>query len=173
MHAMGGFYKDRITGLGFHGEVSWMERPSIKRPGYGEGNLETELTVGFSGEEVVDIPLTIGERKYSREEIQEIFQGILENLEEQILGENKSLEEVRKDLDFADSFGNGTVTAVWSVDPPDQFSDEKDTWSGETECKFRGFCSIEKNGFSIGSRIRTGDDLIFLIRGRDPYLVFA
>ena len=112
-----------VLALGFHGEVSWMERPSIKRPGYGEGNLETELTVGFSGEEVVDIPLTIGERKYSREEIQEIFQGILENLEEQILGENKSLEEVRKDLDFADSFGNGTVTAVLSVDPPDYMDD--------------------------------------------------
>ena len=66
-----------VLALGFHGEVSWMERPSIKRPGYGEGNLETELTVGFSGEEVVDIPLTIGERKYSREEIQEYLAGNL------------------------------------------------------------------------------------------------
>lgn len=102
--------------LGFQGEVHWLERPSIERPWYGEGNLKTELTVGFSDEETVDLSLIVGERKYSSEEVQKIFQGVLEHLEEQILGENESLEAVRKNLVFPGSFCDGSSPAVWSVD---------------------------------------------------------
>lgn len=79
--------------------------------------------MGFSDEETVDLSLIVGERKYSSEEVQKIFQGVLEHLEEQILGENESLEAVRKNLVFPGSFCDGIVTAVWSVDPPDYIDD--------------------------------------------------
>lgn len=123
MFLFGGLIFLGFLALGFQGEVHWLERPSIERPGYGEGNLEAELTVGFSDEETVDLSLIVGERKYSSEEVQKIFQGVLEHLEEQILGENESLEAVRKNLVFPGSFCDGIVTAVWSVDPPDYIDD--------------------------------------------------
>ena len=80
MFLFGGLIFLGFLALGFQGEVHWLERPSIERPGYGEGNLEAELTVGFSDEETVDLSLIVGERKYSSEEVQKIFQGILEHL---------------------------------------------------------------------------------------------
>ena len=110
MFLFGGLIFLGFLALGFQGEVHWLERPSIERPGYGEGNLEAELTVGFSDEETVDLSLIVGERKYSSEEVQKIFQGVLEHLEEQILGENESLEAVRKNLVFPGSFCDGIVT---------------------------------------------------------------
>lgn len=44
MFLFGGLIFLGFLALGFQGEVHWLERPSIERPGYGEGNLEAELT---------------------------------------------------------------------------------------------------------------------------------
>ena len=107
-----------LLALGFSGGVEWMEHPAIRRPGYGEGSLETELTVKIRDEEL-DVPVTVSERKYSQEELDEVFHGILGSLDEDILGENLSLEEVKTDLELPESFLGGVISARWEIDPSD------------------------------------------------------
>lgn len=112
-----------VLALGFSGEVKWIEQMSIVRPGYGEGNLETEIAARVGEGETLDVPLIIGERKYSDDEVQEIFSEILKGLERNILGENTSLDSVKTDLSLPSSFRNGVIQAKWSVDPPDYMDD--------------------------------------------------
>lgn len=123
MFFFGGTLVLGFLALGFSGEVKWMDHPVVQRPGYGEGNLETELTVKVSDTQTLEVPVMIGERKYTEEEIQKIFDRILKELPEEILGENKSLQEVKSDLTLPNSFQNGVILAQWAVDPPDYMDD--------------------------------------------------
>lgn len=112
-----------ILALGFSGEVEWMENPEVRRPDYGAGNVETELAAKLPDEAVLDIPVIINERKYTEAEMDQIFDEIFENLETDILGDNRSLEEVKNDLQLPNSFQNGVILAQWSIDPPDYMDD--------------------------------------------------
>lgn len=108
-----------LLALVFPGKVNWMEEAVLLRPESGNGNLETELQASVQGGEVVSVPMTIEERKLSAEEIKELFAEIIAELENRILGENESLQEVRCDLNLPDSFADGLVEAKWEVDPPE------------------------------------------------------
>ena len=112
-----------VMAVGFPGKVVWMDMPMVFRPDYGQGALETELEAVIENQEPVSVPITIGERKYTRDEIQDIFLRITDSLEEEILGENASLEEVRSDLKLPSGFMNGLIRADWEVDPPDYMDD--------------------------------------------------
>ena len=57
--------------------------------------LQIRATVG---EEEEDISVTVSEQAYTEEELEAVFQEASEILEDMILGENKSLDEVRTDL---------------------------------------------------------------------------
>ncbi len=65
------------------------------------------------------LPIQISEQEYTAEEIQEIFKEITGELEQQITGENPSLEKVRNDLVFPASLYGGAVEAEWMVSPAD------------------------------------------------------
>lgn len=92
----------------------------LSRPSYGEGDRETELEAFIEGESGdMALPIQISERAYTAEEIQEVFKEITEKLEQQILGENTSLEKVRNDLVFPTSLYEGAVEAEWMVSPAD------------------------------------------------------
>ena len=74
---------------------------------------EMEIRVGEIREEI-EVPVS-GE-KYTEEEASEILESAGEKLEKLILGENQSLEEVRKSLDLVAEIPNTGITVSWQLD---------------------------------------------------------
>ncbi|MCD7957237.1 MAG: type II secretion system F family protein [Lachnospiraceae bacterium] len=91
---------------------------SLLRPGYGEGDKETALSVQVEDEsEAQVLTVTIQERKYTDEEKQNFLDLALEELEGQLLGENESLDVVRTSLVFPESLQDGVVQVSWTTTP--------------------------------------------------------
>ena len=74
----------------------------LQRPAHGDGELLYEVIVRELGEEGREIPVTIpvGERQYSDEEAEALYDAVFPEMTERILGGNESLEAVRSDLDL-------------------------------------------------------------------------
>lgn len=93
---------------------------NLARPAYGEGNRETELEAFVEGEEEgALLPIQISEQEYTAQEVQNIFQKIMTELEQEIMGKNESLEEVRSALTLPSSLYGGTVAIEWVMSPAD------------------------------------------------------
>lgn len=89
-------------------------RVVVSRPGYGEGGKETELEVWMEGEsEKEKISFSVSERKYTEEQVEALFAKIQESMEITVKGSNQSLDNVQEDLNFPESFENGTIKAAW------------------------------------------------------------
>ena len=75
---------------------------SLQRASHGEGELLYEVMVRELGEEGREIPVTIPvrDRQYSDEEAKALYNTVLPELTDRILGGNESLEAVRSDLDL-------------------------------------------------------------------------
>lgn len=86
----------------------------IARNTYGKGrqDVELEARVGRLQE-----PLTIqvGEQTYQKDELPEVFKKAGEKLEKTILGKNKSLEEVRYDLNLTERLPDTGIDVAWEV----------------------------------------------------------
>lgn len=96
----------------------------LTRPSYGQGSMETNLTVQIEGETgEKKIPITLQERKYRDQEIEDFFQNAIENMESIILEENISMNEVRTELKFPVSLENGAVKAEWITSQMDLIDD--------------------------------------------------
>lgn len=101
-------------------EEKLSSRRYLPRPAYGEGNRETELEAFLEGEEKgARVSIEISEQEYTAEEIQNIFGRITEELEQEIIGENESLAEVRSNLALPSTLYGGAVTAEWIISPAD------------------------------------------------------
>lgn len=87
----------------------------VKRNGYGEGERTEELQVQI-GDTNEKYTVTIGERKYSEEELQELFADAADALERLVLGENKSLDEVRKNLNLVGKIPETGIRVSWELD---------------------------------------------------------
>ncbi len=87
----------------------------VKRNGYGEGERTEELQVQI-GDTNEKYTVTIGERKYSEEELQELFADAADTLERLVLGENKSLDEVRKNLNLVGMIPETGIRVSWELD---------------------------------------------------------
>lgn len=84
----------------------------LKRNSHGKGERNSTLNAYINGkEESVDI--TVSEEMYREEEIRKIFEESGKVLENLILGENKSLEEVRTDLNFPDEIPDTGISVSW------------------------------------------------------------
>ena len=77
-----------------------MEGNHIWRNTYGEGDVPIELAAQIEGEEEEIFQYIVGERKYTKEEAEALYQEAVETLPEVIVGQNNSLEDVRHDLDL-------------------------------------------------------------------------
>ncbi len=94
------------------------EKNQIKRPGYGQGDQTLTLGAQIEGvSEERQIAVTVKEREYTKEEIREILDLAVSELNEQILGENTSLDEVRKNMRFPTSMQDGAVSVSFSTVP--------------------------------------------------------
>lgn len=93
---------------------------SVTRQEPGEGSEEKEYILEAEGI-LADYPwtVTVEERKLATEEKKEIFSKAQEELEQQILGANKSLEEINRDLYLPTTLQDGIVKVEYS------FSDYK------------------------------------------------
>lgn len=89
---------------------------SITRNSYGEGNREVLLDIFVDGVKILENEeINVHERQYTEDEISEKFNEIGEKLEIYILGENSSLDNVYKDLNFVDKLEEYPVEIEWEV----------------------------------------------------------
>lgn len=101
------------------------ERYQMKRPSYGEGNLETEVEALVEGEsERLAVPITVKERQYTQQELSELFAAYEERLPELILGDNESLDQVRSPLSLPDTLENGAISVSWYLEPSNYMNDQ-------------------------------------------------
>lgn len=72
----------------------------LERPSLGMGETEYEITVSGVGDETQQVTITVGEQQPGEEQMNAVFASALEEVKQEVLGENVSLEEVRSDLNF-------------------------------------------------------------------------
>jgi len=98
----------------------WIVDNRLQRPNYGEGKRETELEAYIEGEtEQTLIPVQVNERKLTMEELESLFQRLMNELDSMILNNNESLDEVRSSLSLPSSMENGLVSIEWFSMPAD------------------------------------------------------
>lgn len=97
----------------------------LERPDYGEEDLETVLRAKIEGlEDTADVSFDIEAQQYQQEQKKEFIKQAIARLETLMLGENESLDEVRKRLSFPQSILDGKVRADWDIDPLDIIDEE-------------------------------------------------
>lgn len=87
----------------------------VKRNSPGEGEKQEELVVKI-GDEEETIRFTVGEQRYTEEELMQVFTEAEETLEELVLGENESLDEVRSDLNLVTEIPDTGIRVSWELD---------------------------------------------------------
>lgn len=87
----------------------------VERNDYGEGNKEEEYQIRI-GEQEESFKVEIQERRYTSEELETVFDEAKTELEELILGENQSLDEVRSDLELITVLPDSGIQIAWSLD---------------------------------------------------------
>lgn len=91
----------------------------LPRNSYGQGEAGYELLVDglTDGEEPISV--TVGERRYTKEEAEAVFENVMSTIGERVLGENVGFSEVRKDLNLITWLADEGVKIRWSTDDPD------------------------------------------------------
>ena len=92
-------------------EVSVLERSS-----YGQGSKSYSLEVDFRGESET-VELEIGAKKYTDEEIAEIFSKAYEPVIKELLGSNESREDVHLPLNLISKYQG--ISIQWEISDPD------------------------------------------------------
>lgn len=82
-------------------------------PGEGKSTGELEARIGDVKE---NVSFSISEQAYSPEKLAEVFEQAGEDLESLILGENRSIEEVRSDLDLITEIPDSGISVSWQLD---------------------------------------------------------
>lgn len=82
-------------------------------PGMGSREEDLEVQIGDVKESVT---VKVSEEKYTKEELENVFEEAARKLETLILGENKSLDEVRSDLDLITEIPETGITIAWELD---------------------------------------------------------
>lgn len=82
-------------------------------PGMGSREEELEVQIGDVKESVT---VKVSEEKYTKEELGNVFAETAKKLETLILGENKSLDEVRSDLDLITEMPETGIRILWELD---------------------------------------------------------
>lgn len=97
----------------------------LERPGYRGGSREEQLAVRIEGEAETELlTVTVQEQKYTKEQVENYLEAGRQVLEQQILGQNVSLDEVRTNLYFPDTLENGAVKVSWLTYPYGMIDDQ-------------------------------------------------
>ncbi len=87
----------------------------LSRNGHGEGERKEELRV-VVGELKENITITISEQEYTGRQFEQAVQTTEENLENLVLGENSSLDEVRSRLNLVSEIPDTGIRVSWELD---------------------------------------------------------
>ena len=90
----------------------------VKREGYSAYNKSYEVYVDGLLDKEVLLELPLSHRRYSDEEIGEVFEKCVQILETTILGKNPSLQEVSEDLNLPNSIKEYGISVTWISDNP-------------------------------------------------------
>ncbi len=92
------------------------ENGHLTRHGYGGGAREETLVLSINGARLEnEIPITVTERQYTREQADALFAEATASLPEAIAGRNASLDEVRDDLNLVSSLEGYPFEITWRV----------------------------------------------------------
>lgn len=112
------------------GAVSWAVQEAdtvvgpgnvLERPAAEDDSKEQELYVkGLTWtKEKIPVQLSVYPRQYTKEEAEGLYQEILKQLPEKILGKNDSLEEVRQDLVLLTQWPEYGISLSWQSSDPE------------------------------------------------------
>lgn len=89
----------------------------VTRNGYGEGSKtqEYELIIEDEGEKQ-KLQLEVEERRYTKEEVQQLFQKVMDELDHVVLGKNKSFNRIESDLKLVTALEDYPVNIQWDLD---------------------------------------------------------
>lgn len=87
----------------------------VSRNIQGQGEREEKLKVRI-GDTEENMTITVGEQEYTQEQLDKVFREAGEQLEELVLGENESLDEVRSNLNLVGSLPDTGISVSWEVD---------------------------------------------------------
>lgn len=89
----------------------------IERNGYGDGSSTHVLQATIDGkEQEAPFEIDVGEKQYTGEEINKVFESAVKRLESLILGKNESLDEVREDLELITEIPGEPIEVSWEID---------------------------------------------------------
>ena len=89
----------------------------LARPSYGEGERQLDLQLEM-GDETFPVQVEISSRKRTAEQRQLLLEEAEDDMKQQVLGLNPSLEEVSEKLDFQAECRIAGVTAFWRAEDP-------------------------------------------------------
>ncbi len=92
---------------------------AIHRGDYGEEETEYEVLVTGLAEQEIPVTVTISSRKRQKEEAEEIRRQWVKNLPEEILQGNRSLNEVRTDLNLITYDSGKNLKLEWESEDPE------------------------------------------------------
>lgn len=104
-----------LLGIDYYHAVQEIE-DGIRRNSYGEGAESKELVVKSAHGETAEIEVEVEERKYTQKETEKLFERCISKLEKKILGENKSLDRIEKDMNLVTELSEEEVDIAWELD---------------------------------------------------------
>lgn len=90
-------------------------REILKRGDHGQGEEELSMKIQI-GDISDEIQVNVSEQEYTSEELEKIFDEISEQLENMILGDNESLDEVRSNLNLVTAVPDKGILVSWELD---------------------------------------------------------
>ena len=123
----------------------------VTRNTYGEGSKTQEYELIIKDEdEKQKLQLEVEERRYTKEEVQQLFQKVMDELDNVVLGENKSFNRIESDLKLVTALGDYPVNIQWDLDTYEVMSIEgelrQDRLTTEgTLVRLRGTISYVRN----------------------------
>lgn len=121
---------------------SFVENGQLKRSSCGQGELTYEFYVEGLEEEAVKTSISVPEQQLSQEQFDACVPKVLEILQSQMIGENPSLQEVRKNLNLETIVPEYGMEVSWSSEKPELVSalgtlnNEFVAETGETVCLY-------------------------------------
>lgn len=104
--------------LAASGAEALIDGNRLARPEKGQGEQRQKLLAEIEGvDQTEELEILVAEREYTREERREFLAQAAEGLEEQVLGENASADEVRQRIYLPERLADGHVTVEWTQDP--------------------------------------------------------
>lgn len=122
----------------------------VARNGYGEGSKIQEYELIIEDEdEKQKLQFEVEERRYTRAEVQQLFQKVMDELDNVVLGENESFNRIESDLKLVTTLKDYPVNILWDLDSYEVMSiegelrEDKLTTEG-TLVRLRGTISYEE-----------------------------